>query len=548
MELLKKLFEQARERPEQPLEQARAAIAAHNIPSQERTTHAVIGDIIRLHLVLTPRWGKFKEYQLWEQSGCEGLEPRFEDEETHEGRSGKYALAPCKLLNESLSEFVDLTLKVYTSKKLQSIMKVAQLNPETTHAVKELRQIAIHAEEAMEQEALGLIFKAVESNPETYKATIEAIIREKYSIAKTDPIPGTPEMRTALLEALVVDFPRKIQQAQPEEYKGMVFPYFNNYPTLVESELELLTTPFLLQNANAPYFHKNIADLLQSNPAICKAVSAISSRYCDGAEAEKAVEHFIDGYPEIFGVQKLAEKTFTFVGAGFPLTGLLQHIQTEGATINLIDCDEAAVFNARKLIAITDFLGISRKGAIGVINADARDVTYVPRKNSAPYTLRQVEYAGYKGKLEVATDILDLASALPKDVTNHVMQINADSVPIVRKRNVSGISELLYERFTLPKTSIFRLAGHVTPAQKVISGASPEHSVTGIMSPINVNSNDVYVNTSRLLEKSDFLTSLVPVEEETKSSKFSVDETPNTQVLGGGEVQWSTRTMAYYRQ
>ncbi len=558
-----KHFEKVHERTVNPLTLARQIVREKGIPEELREPHAITDDIIRLHSALSPRWEKFKEYQLWENAGHKGSHPTFEDHETGELRSGKYALAPCTLLNESLNELVGLTLKVYTPEKLRQIMELTKSNPETAHAVKELRQIAIHAEEAMEQEALSLIFKAVEANSYTYKTTIEDIVRQKYQIAQSDSIPNTPEMKTALLEALVFNFPKKLQEAQPEEYKGMVFKYFDNYPTLVASELELLTTPFMLQNEQAPYFYGNIVDMLDANPAIVKALSAISSKYTSGVEAEKAVEDFIDNFPEMFGVQNLSQKTFTFVGAGFPLTGLLQHIQTGGATINLIDYDEAAVEAARKLIAITESLGITKRDAIQVIHADARDVTYVPLRNvNHEHPLHEMEYVG-RQKYTVATDILDLASALPKDVTDHVMQVNAAAVPIVRKRNVSGISELLYEKFNLPPESIFRLAGHVTPAQKLLSGASPEHLVTGVMSPINVNSDDVYVNTSRFREKSEFL---ISIGKETISDTVTLSinqpeaqgkeegahltnqyEVPDTRVLSAGSVQWNERTMAYYR-
>ena len=43
----------------------------------------------------------------------------------------------------------------------------------------------------------------------------------------------------------------------------------------------------------------------------------------------------------------LSKRTFTFIGAGFPLTGVILHVVT-GARINLVDCDPEAVRNARR--------------------------------------------------------------------------------------------------------------------------------------------------------------------------------------------------------
>lgn len=508
---------------------------ARNQFIEERPVEEIAGQIKNLHEKLLPRWKAFQKHSKWKNaSHNSNPEPTFYDEEKQQERSAEFALSPSQLVNESLNDFVGMTLKVYDKNKLKELDEYIKSDKATNDAVKDLRQIAIHAEESMEKEALGLTFKAVENNPDTYKQIIENIVREKNGIKEGEPLPDTKKIKTDKFEALVVDLPKQMQKENPSEYEGLVFKYFKNYPPLVESELKLLTTPLLNQMSGSDYHHKDKQDIIENNPGIEQKLKAATSKNLPDDEKQQELQKFKDNNPEIFGMQDLDKKTFTFVGAGFPLTGILQHIQTDGAKINLIDYDEQAFNNAKKLIGITDSLGITKKGKVKVLHADARDVEYVKPGNAKQgqenTSSDNLQYVGRK-KYKIETDVLDLASALPKDVTDAIMQKNAKGIDMVRKRNVSGSSTLLYERFDIPDGSIFRLGGHVTPPQKVLSGASPEANVTDIMSDINVNSDDLYVNKTNLQEKESKLTS----------------DTPSSEVSEGGTLLWNQRTLNYYR-
>ena len=110
----------------------------------------------------------------------------------------------------------------------------------------------------------------------------------------------------------------------------------------------------------------------------------------------------------------------------------------------------------------------------------------------------------------LGTDVLDLASALPRDVTEHVMEQAAREIPVIRKRNVEGMSKLLYEEFKLPSNSIYYMAGVVTPPQKVIAGSFGKEDVTSYSLAINVNSGSVFHNmeTFKVAEKDLFASRL----------------------------------------
>lgn len=409
-----------------------AKIANQNhLQYEYRNTYNIIGNLCDIHNQLTVRWEAYQEYQQWIVTGEQTKEPTFIDEGKKEV-SASQALAPGDLVNKCLGDFVEMTLRIYSKSQLDKLQKIIGINPDASQAVNNLRQIAIHAEEMMEQEALDVIFKSVENNPADYKQQIQKIVSDKYPDLK----PKSKAYRAALLEALVVDFPQRNKNEHPETYPQMVFPYFENYPALIQAEMRLITKPF--------------------------------------------------------GFHGLSRKTFTFVGAGFPLTGILQHIYTGGSKINLVEIDKQAADNAKKLIAILEELNITDKGTLTVIHADALDLDYAPRS--------RIKDGKNLSGTTVATDILDLASALPSATTNIMME-KATKVPVVRKRNTHGASNLLYEQYSLSENLEFTKYGVVAPPQKVLSMAVKDN-IIGFTSPINVNSCELYIN--KALELSGF--------------------------------------------
>jgi hypothetical protein len=392
-----------------------------------------------------------------------------------------------------------------------------------------LREAAIHGEEAMEQEALHLIFQIADDYPDQYLDMVRNTAIEK--MFHVSPV--------ILLEALVVHLPRSLKSQHPKIYTDMPFLYFLNYSELVTAELQLLKVPAILQNSAAPYNFISSADLLNNNPILRSALK-LSSK-------SPVIERFISSFPELFGYKNLADKVFTFVGAGFPLTGIILHIET-GASINLIDCDENAVKTAKKFLEITEKLGITRAGAFSVILADARDVVYLPTAQlpgniqrhdgvtCPPYCPMHPEMSS---KLIVPTDILDLASALSAETSAQVIKKNASLVPTIRKRNVRGVSEVLYERFILSDhESNFRLVGEVTPPQKVLSGATPTHLVTGLTSSRNINSCQLYVNTCNFGSKLRFLENMINISD-YEPLKEQVEEHE-------GSNYWDNRVREFY--
>ncbi len=126
-------------------------------------------------------------------------------------------------------------------------------------------------------------------------------------------------------------------------------------------------------------------------------------------------------------LQNLKNKYVTFVGAGFPLSGISINILT-GAKINLIDIDKVQLRKAKAFLKIIAKAGIINIQDFSFTHADGKEVSYS------------------KGKIK--TDILHLASALPnsvkKEIFKNIAREKANQIIII-DRYVSGIFKLLYD-------------------------------------------------------------------------------------------------------
>ena len=516
---------------EDPKEVAVSILERERIPAQDKSVESIVEEVVMISNSLRYRWKHFCSYQNWLEERKNGTEPVFWDEDRAIFRSSKYALAPCQLINSNLNRSVGLVKSFYSPQKMKGVM-AALLSKGDEHAT--LRNVAIHAEEAMEQEALKIALRIADEKQDLHRNMVLSTAEKKKG--------DGPITLTELLESLVVFLPRSLKLKHPEQYPELPFPYFINYIELVKGELQLLSTPAIQQNPANKNSFNSFSDIMECNP-ILKAAHQLSSKSAE-------IKQFISGFPELFGHRNIKDKIFTFVGAGFPLTGVILHIET-GALINLIDYDREVVETAKKFLELTDKLGITRPGSIKVMLADARDLIYLPT-SKLPGNIRRHDgptcsphcpmNQGMSGKRIVPTDILDLASALSPETTSHVININASLVPTIRKRNVRGMSELLYERYELKEGTNFRLAGEVTPPQKVISGATPAHLVTGFNSTCNVNSCQLLLNTCNFGSKLEFLEGIVDYPE-YRALREVVEE----EFEGCGSL-WDSRVIEFYNK
>jgi hypothetical protein len=172
----------------------------------------------------------------------------------------------------------------------------------------------------------------------------------------------------------------------------------------------------------------------------------------------------------------LKNKYVTFVGAGFPLSGISINILT-GAKINLIDIDKVQLRKAKDFLTIISKAGIINIKDFSFTHADGQTLSYS------------------KGKIK--TDILHLASALPngvkKEIFRNMAKEKANQIIII-DRYVSGIFKLLYDNKVYSKE---------VPDFKTIAKIYPEnlyHYKKDSNKDIVVKPTSIMnVNSSRLL-------------------------------------------------
>lgn len=496
----------------------------------------IVEQFIRFSNTVSDRWQLLCQYKAWEKKDDLGPEPTFYEESRGTERSGQYALAPCPLINETLSAAIELSLRKYTTTQLKVILNLIQQREEITI----LRNVGIYAEEAMEQEALNLIFRSINQYRTLWKVMVHNLYQSKFPTRCCNTT-----FLVDLLEILVSDFPRSVKGQNPTLFPELPFKYFNNYRELVIAELKLLQVPFIMQNRDAPYYYTSIQSFFDLN--------AILKKIFNEKDDDEDARRIVTSYPELFGYKHFEELSFTFVGAGFPLTGIILSIIT-GAKINLIDRNEKAISTARKFISFTNELGITHPGSIKVIHADATEVVYLPsnkissvhddhKKSIHHLSDTNIKRSKFTKEIIVQTDILDLASALPAETTAKVMSENAFLVPVVRKRNVRGVSELWYERFIMPKEEEkrcgFRLIGEVSPPQTVVNKATPSNLVVGLTSHININSCQLYANTT------NYETKLLNLQKEC--IKWVKKKHNHSQIIAHGDKYLDTKVTKYFQ-
>jgi|GEM_PF-5080298 len=334
-------------------------------------------------------------------------------------------LDPCPEVNQNLSELVgSVCLHTYDQKTIAAV-----LNQLTSNEVSTLRDLSLLSEESLEKSALKLIFKIFDQHPAP-KLSQQVYLMARKLMAEE----GDSPLQLAKFKALVYDLPVEFKAADPL-LPGEPFVYFNNYKEIVEAELQLLTQN--LPGTTSPLVHKD----------------------------------------------ELNQQEFAFVGAGFPLTAIILHIKT-GAEITLIDINEEAVENGKKLLDLCEKLGIVVPGAMTVVHSDAEDCLFFKASAEPPESTKLHH---------IPVTILDLASALPKEITAKVIDDCTEGDIIIRKRNVDGMPQLLYPKYDHDSIeSSFKLAGVVKPPYYP-ANTDNDNLLMGNAGHINVNSCQVLV-------------------------------------------------------
>lgn len=346
------------------------------------------------------------------------------------------SLEPSNVINKNLGSLVEICNEKYTHAETHEIFEaLAPLH-------KDFQDISNRAEEQMEKSAENGIFYAF--NGKNNELTQEMISQRTQGIPQ-----GTEQYKIATLEAIMNDIPKHLEKTD-DNFKGYPFPYLSNYVHLSLNELRL----FKLAGKEMEY--RNVE---------------YKSK---------------DGYSVQGEIPNLKGKTITFIGAGFPLSGLMLQIYT-GAKIKLIDMDKDACEKAENFLEICHNNGVIDKSDFEIIHGNAMDFEY---NSKNPQNKKDV----------IQTDIIQMASALPKFVKKDILS-KTNGVEII-DRYVSGLGKLLYYDKLSQKDleGNFKIMSKIYPEPKLTEEKEDKnndrkipHSTTA---PQNINSSKL-INPSR---------------------------------------------------
>lgn len=318
---------------------------------------------------------------------------------------GKVDQKDCLKPNVYIDSCISSIIDVITSVDDPSIARdvINKLRETSPKAVEIIQSTCATAEEFLEKKILSSFFSKFENQMHLNVIPTESELSES--------------IRSLNVSEKDKKFISSLQKVSPPGFD--MVEYLMEYKTLVDAELKLLT---------------------QGNKLSDKPVAAI---------------------------HEMKDKTFCFVGCGFPVTAIFLHLKTDAA-IQMVDIDGEAVKNCSKLLGILDQLGVINKEKFNVRQANAMDVKYVkPEENSS-----LKKGSATTDQNIVKADYLDLASALPNFITDHILKENVSGIDAVRKRTVVGLGQLLYDAYQLPEETNYQHAGRVAPPHKANSAGS----------------------------------------------------------------------------
>lgn len=190
--------------------------------------------------------------------------------------------------------------------------------------------------------------------------------------------------------------------------KGFKFPYVKNYSTLVGDALEMLS---------------------------------------EGKKNRNVVE--LNGNKTY--IPNLRGKYVTFVGAGFPLSGVMINILSH-AKVNLVEIDPNALKRAKNFLVVLDKAGIINLQDFTLKLENGKNLIYAAQANNSGH---------------IKTDILYLAAALPTDVKKDIFKKIYEAKNhelVIIDRYISGIFKALYQSKVNSKDiPYFKTLGKIYP-------------------------------------------------------------------------------------
>lgn len=457
--------------------------------------------------------------------------PTFIDEKTGETRPASEALTPDDEILNLLNDFCFHVNNTFTPEAIQVLHKRMKTDSEFKKKIDALRDLHVTAYEFFENKMLDRIFSldldTIEDVDGTEKNNLIQVKNAIYAQAglKTKEIMKIKDVLNSDRILTREESEHIIQMAIGDEKSAWqeLVSCFTHKPDCISlqisftpEEKKTLKNLLKLNRDSTPEASENIiqqGNIIYQNNIKQKKINILESLSYD-YHAKKAGELYkdissdayealmIENYegiikPEIelltqndektgkpiFAEKDLKDKHLVFVGAGFPLSAVLQNIHTS-IKITLVDLRQEACDNGNRILKILDILGVIKASDFNIIHKDALDLTYhKPTEENPSGTLNNSKDNNLSGtssgslshassssgssmstsastdsfihhNAEIYADILQLAADLPEFVVQQVMNNQQSDIPFILKRE--GTTRSLYQPVSQPKYEAFK--------------------------------------------------------------------------------------------
>ena len=384
-------------------------------------------------------------------------EKTFIDEKGQK-RPASEALMPDEKILNFINDFCFHVSNKFTPKAVKFLQDKMKNDPDFNKMVNELHELHVNAYEFFENKMLYRVFSL---NIDTLKGF--PLMKMKKDIYKQAGL--NPEEINKIQETL-----------NP-----------NRALTPKESEDIIQKKISILQVLSYDYHFRKAANLSPQDTISNLYESQMVENY-DGV-----IKPEVELLRNVLG-ENLSKTNLTFVGAGFPLSAVLQNIRT-GIKVTLVDLRKEACENGSKLLNILDILGVIKADDFKIIHRNAIDLTYhkpteehpagtfIDHKDdtgSSNYSIDSSESNNTSidsdsshnslnnQKAKIFTDVLQLAAALPKEVVTQAMTEEKSDIDLVLIRESTLMR--LYQPVNDPEYGSFKAQDQAATQNRIDTG------------------------------------------------------------------------------
>lgn len=496
-------------------------------------TERLVGEILSWDLVdwaaVEPHKGRkffFGRTRKSEVSIHDQLKPLFD--RCDPGKNDFSALKPSPIVNDNLSKLVGclcrhvgrhgLFADEATGPALQRTEEQDKLHLAVIHRLLgridtdpnlsgrawRLKQIAAAAESELEKHFADLINERLESSflpqgkLDSYK--INGLREQARQRVQETKVLNERELVGLAMPDLALDEEALIKIEMTKILLSR-FPYVRNYELMLLAEIAMLQEPLTPRFACERRLADKEGDV---DAALIERLDRATADIASHIGPARPFKGSPSSQDTLSSQDQDQDRTIAICGSGpLPMTALFLHLFT-GATIVLIDDDQAAVERSRRLIANLELMEILGPGVLTVVQQNAGHLYFhapdmsgeaLPGMSLGCDAVMMASLVDHDAKVSIAAQFSSDAGAPPLLIMRSATGLSAkfayDPVPT----ETFGRGNLAYCGETLPATQVaLHLDRAEAARQGVTCAASPD--VLAIAHPDVVNTTEVYRRVS----------------------------------------------------